>query len=409
MKNKVAIFVCLLCFVCCSMAFAAEGSGTDSGGNAPTTGQTADLIMMIVYTVVALGFSSLCSVAEAVVLSISPSYIANMERDAPKKAGRLKAMKSNIDRSLASILTLNTIAHTVGAGGAGAKAAAYLGDQYVGIAMAVLTLLILFVSEIVPKTIGAVYWRQLAGLTATFVQWLGYVLYPLIYVSELITKWLTKGKSHHGFSREEFTAMADIGAEGGQLDAKESRILKNLFRFPKLRSQDIMTPRTVVFALQQDLTVKHVLEEHKEINFSRIPIFDETRDQITGFVLKTDLLLNQNANEGKAKLSDLKRELRAVDQDTPLTTVLEELLDNRQHILLAIDKYGGMQGLVTLEDVVETLIGIEIVDEADKIDDMRKLARQRWEDRMEKIGIDVREADEPAIETIGPDSVDADS
>jgi CBS domain containing-hemolysin-like protein len=379
----------VFCFALLVSAAYASGAPTD----APQEGTWAqqDLVMMLVYGMVALGFSFLCSVAEAVVLSVSPSYIATLEDAGAKAAPALKRMKKNIDRSLAAILTLNTIAHTVGAGGAGAEAAQYFGAKWIGIAMAVLTLLILFLSEIIPKTIGAVYWRALAPLTARFVQILNTVLFPLIFVSELITKWLTGGKSHHAFNREEFTALANIGAEGGHLDAKESRILSNLFRFPKLSVEDIMTPRTVVFALQQDLAVGDVMKKFDEMHFSRIPIYGENRDDITGFVLKTDLLLNAHQREGRAKLRDLKRDIRAVEQHTPLSQTLEDLLDNRAHLLLVVDKYGGMQGLVTLEDVVETLIGIEIVDEADEIDDMRRLARQKWEARMQRIGIDVRE------------------
>ena len=361
------------------------------GGSNPGTNDPQHLVMMIVYAAVALGFSFLCSVAEAVILSVSPSFIRTLRKEGKRSAALLSKVKSNIDRSLAAILTLNTIAHTVGAGGAGAEAAKYFGDKYVGIAMAVLTLLILFLSEIIPKTLGAVYWRQLATWTARFIQLLIWGLFPLIYVSELLTKLLTRGKKAHGFSREEFTALADIGAQGGHLDPKESRILQNLFLFPELRAQDIMTPRTVVFALQQDTCVHEVLEQHQDISFTRIPIFGEDRDDVTGFVLKTDLLLNEQHCEGKAKLRDLSREIRAVDQSTSLTYVLEELLDHRAHILLVVDQYGGMAGLVTLEDVVETLIGFEIVDEADKIDDMRILARQKWETRMKRIGIDVRQ------------------
>lgn len=373
-------------------------AGIPTGGGNEGSHDPQHLIMMIIYATVAIGFSFLCSVAEAVILSVSPSYIGTLKKEGKKSADRLANVKSNIDRSLAGILTLNTIAHTVGAGGAGAQAAKYFGDKYVGIAMAVLTLLILFLSEIIPKTIGAVYWRQLAPLTARFIKFLTILLWPLLVVSELVTKLLTGGKKAHGFNREEFTALADIGLQGGHLDPKESTILNNLFRFPDLCVKDIMTPRTVVFALQEDMAVHDVLEKHKEMNFSRIPIYGENRDDITGFVLKTDILLNEHRNDGKAKLRDLKRDISAIKQTKPLSQVLEELLDNRgnrhsSHILLAVDDYGGMQGVVTLEDVVETLIGAEITDEADQIEDMRKLARQKWESRMERNGIDIRQTE----------------
>jgi hypothetical protein len=205
----------------------ARASGLISAVADPSQrGQSTHLVMMAVYAVVALGFSFLCSVAEAVVLSVTPSFVVNLEKRKTGAARLLKKVKVNIDRSLAAILTLNTIAHTVGAGGAGAEAAAFFGDRYVGISMAVLTLLILFLSEIIPKTLGALYWRRLAPATARFIQLLIWVLFPLIYVSELITKLLTRGKSTHAFSREEFTALAEIGAEARHLDARESRIQK---------------------------------------------------------------------------------------------------------------------------------------------------------------------------------------
>ena len=269
--------------------------------------------------------------------------------------------------------------------------------------MAVLTLLILFLSEIIPKTIGAVFWRQLAPLTARFVKGLIVLLFPFIFVSEMITRLLTKSSHGATFSREEFTAMADIGAAKGHLNPKESRILRNLFRFPDLTVKDIMTPRTVLFALQQDVSAREALDDEKSIsNFSRIPIYGKDRDDITGFVLKDEVLLQEYRSDGQAKLSELKRPLQHVNEATPLTETLEMLLNEQQHLLLVVDNYGGTQGIVTLEDVVETLIGSEIVDEMDAIDDMRKLARKRWEQRMKAAGIDVN-----AVEGAEGDVLDA--
>ncbi|QDT09087.1 CNNM domain-containing protein [Planctomycetes bacterium K23_9] len=389
MKRTTILFCVVLLFalLCPSDALAA---GVAATGDAEGSGNPTDLFLCVLYAAIALLFSSLCSVAEAVLLSVSPSYVANLESSGQKDAKRIKHVKSNVDRSLAAILTLNTIAHTIGSGGAGAYAAKYWGAGAVGIAMIILTLLILFVSEIIPKTIGALYWRGLAPLTARFIQFLSFVLYPFIFASELITRWLTGGHSHHAFNRAEFAAMAEIGAAGGHLDEKESRILRNLFQFPDLCAEDIMTPSTVVFALQQDLMSRQVLEKHDKLFFSRIPIFGENRDQIKGFVLKTDLLIDDIRNGGTTALKDFpKRELRGVLDSTRLSTVLENLLDNREHILLVVDKYGGMEGVVTLEDVVETLIGIEIVDEADSAVDMRKVAREKWARRMQSLGLEV--------------------
>lgn len=372
-----------------------DGDGllsSDELGSGGGSFDPKDLFLCVVFALIALLFSSLCSVAEAVLLSISPSYVANLEKEGKSSAAKVKKVKSNVDRSLAAILTLNTIAHTIGSGGAGAYAAKYWGDSAVGIAMIVLTLLILFVSEIIPKTIGALYWRALAPISASFIQFLNFVLYPFIFVSELITKWLAGSHSHHGFSRDEFTALAGIGAEGGHLDEKESEILQNLFRFPDLRVEDIMTPSTVVFALQENMTAHEVLQKHEKLHFSRIPIYSEGRDNITGFVLKNELLMDDIRNDGKTQLKDLtKRDIPAVLDKTRLSTVLEKLLDNREHILMVVDEHGGLEGVVTLEDVVETLVGIEIVDEADKHVDMRKVAREKWGQRMKTRGIDISE------------------
>ncbi len=315
-------------------------------------------------------------------------FVAHLEQQGEPLAKRLKKLKRNIDRSLAAILTLNTIAHTLGAGGAGAEAAAYFGDRYVGVAMAVLTLLILFLSEIVPKTLGALYWRQLAGPTATFVQLLIWILYPFIWISELLTQLITRGKSVHTFSRDEFTALADVGVERGQIDVDESRILKNLFKLPDLHAEDVMTPRTVVFALQRDMTLDQVMEEHPEIPFSRVPIYGENRDDVSGFVLKTDILVQKLQGHGHKKLAELSRDILAVPESASLELVSEQLLEHKLHLLLVLDEYGGLAGVVSLEDVVETLIGIEIVDEADQIDDLRRLARQKWQERMQRLGID---------------------
>jgi len=340
MRSSSRIFAVILALSILATSVLAAGGFSATASDPNSVGEPKHLVWMILYATIALGFSFLCSVAEAVVLSIGPSFLANLRQERHKAAPLLSNIKRNIDRTLAAILTLNTVAHTVGAGGAGAEAAAYFGAGYVGIAMAVLTLLILFLSEIIPKTIGAVYWRQLATPTAHFVRVLTWGLYPLLIVSELLTKLLTKGKSVHAISREEFSALADVGVEHGNIDPKESRILKNLLRFPTLRVEDIMTPRTVVFACQEDATVHETLKENPEIHFSRIPVYGRDRDDISGLVLKTDLLINESRNDGKAKLRDLKRDLGRTRSDTSLNSVLDHMLNDRQHILLAVDEYG---------------------------------------------------------------------
>ncbi len=350
----------------------------------------SDFVLLVAYVVLALLVSFMCSVAEAVLLSITPSFVGNLEATDPRRAALLKKLKGeNIDRSLAAILTLNTIAHTAGAIGAGAKATAVFGSAWFGVFSTVMTLLILFLSEILPKTLGAVYWRSLTGITAWYVNLLIKLMYPLIVVSELLTKLIARGKTVHVFSRDEFIAMANIGQEAGHINDRESRIIRNLFRFGSLRAQDIMTPRTVVVALPETMTIAAALQTRMNPPFSRIPIYTDSLDTVTGFVLREDLLIAQTQGTGARPLSALRREILAVAGATPLSTLLELLLDKRHHIAVVIGEYGETKGVVTLEDVVETLLGIEIVDEGDRVEDMQSLARQLWRRRAKVLGLEV--------------------
>jgi CBS domain containing-hemolysin-like protein len=284
---------------------------------------------------------------------------------------------------------LNTIAHTVGAIGSGSKATVVFGSAWFGLFSALMTLAILFLSEIIPKTIGAVYWRNLAGLTAQFVRGLIWSLYPLIWVSEALTRLIARRKSAHAFSREEFIAMAGIGERAGKLDQRESRIIKNLFRFDSLTAKDIMTPRTVISGLPQDMSVTEALDAKPSVTHSRLPLYQGNLDHITGFILRDDLLIAKAQDRGDVKLETLKREIKTVLDDISLSNLLEFLLEKRQYIALVIDEYGGTQGLVTTEDVVETLLGMEIVDEMDRVEDMQVLARQQWAKRARALGLEV--------------------
>jgi len=349
----------------------------------------ADGVMLITYVLLALVFSFLCSVAESVLLSITPSYIEGQKEKRPKHAALLKRLKQdNVDRSLAAILTLNTIAHTVGAIGAGAEATVVFGSAWFGLFSAVMTLLILFLSEIVPKTIGAVYWSKLVGPIALFVNALIVVLYPFVWISERLTKFISRGKDIHIFSRDEFIAMAQVGVETGQIRSKESRIIRNLFRFESLRVADIMTPRVVMSALAEDMKIVDSLKEVTRTPFSRLPLYRTYTDDITGFVLKDDVLIFTAQKRGDEKLKALKREILAVPESVSLTTLLERFLKDRQHIAIVVNEYGGTNGLVTLEDLIETLMGMEIMDETDDVEDMRALARRQWVERAKAMGIE---------------------
>lgn len=364
-------------------AFGSEASSPLIVGN-----MSNDIVMLITYVLLALLFSFLCSIAEAVLLSITPSYIEEQKEKNPKRAALLKRLKQdNVDRSLAAILTLNTIAHTVGAIGAGSKATVVFGSAWFGIFSAIMTLMILFISEIIPKTIGAIYWSKLTGPTVIFVRTLIVILFPIVWISERMTRFISRGKNLHIFSRDEFVAMARVGEQSGQIDDNEARIFKNLFRLGSLNVTDIMTPRTVIAALSEDTSVADASEYVVKIPFSRIPIYKKDIDDITGFVLRDDVLLRDNRERGNKVLKTLRREILIVPESVVLTDLLENFLKERQHIAIVVDEYGGTTGLVTLEDLVETLMGLEIVDEMDTVVDMRVLARKKWEERARALGI----------------------
>ncbi|MDZ4169682.1 MAG: hemolysin family protein [Coriobacteriia bacterium] len=356
---------------------AVAGSTGEAGGDA-TSG---DVALLVFYVLVALIISFLCSIAEASLLSTTPSYIEGLRDANPKRADLLKRLRTdNIDRSLAAILTLNTIAHTAGAIGAGAQATVVFGSALTGAFSVLMTLAILFLSEIVPKTLGTVHWRTLAEPSAHFTRALIVVLYPLVIVSEWLTKLISRGKSAHAFSRQEFIAMAEVCEVDGQIDMNESRILRNLFKFSSLRAADVMTPRTVVTALPGDMTVAEAKSTATQIAFSRLPIYGESIDDIRGFILKDELFMLE-PSDGTRTLKSLSRDISAVPARMPLSTLLEFLLEHREHIALVVDEYGGTSGLVTLEDAVETLLGVEIVDETDSHDDMQAMARRPAEER----------------------------
>lgn len=349
---------------------------------------STDSLQLIAYVFLALGFSFLCSVAEAVLLSVTPSYIEGLKEERPKRAALLKRLKQEkVDQALAAILTLNTIAHTVGAIGAGAKATVVFGSYWFGLFSALMTFMILFLSEIIPKTIGAVYWATLTGPTALFVQLLMIILYPVVWISEKLTRLIARRKSLHVFSRKEFAAMARIGADTGHIKKSESRIIRNLFRFESIKITDIMTPRTVISAFPENMSLMDALKHVTTTPFSRLPIYRAGIDDITGFVLKDDVLALNALGQGDKKLKFLRRDILAVPDLISLATLFERFLTDHQHIAVVVDEHGGTKGLITLEDLIETLMGMEIVDETDNVEDMRALARKKWVERVKALGI----------------------
>lgn len=383
-SSWISVPILSLVLVISTHAFGVEGSHEQS-----IQDTHADVVLLIVYILLALVFSFLCSVAESVLLSITPSYIEGKKEKRPKHAALLKRLKQDkVDRSLAAILTLNTIAHTVGAIGAGAKATIVFGSAWFGLFSAVMTLLILFLSEIVPKTIGAVYWSKLVEPIAFFVNTLILVLYPIVWISERLTRFISHGKEINIFSRDEFIAMAQVGVESGQILKKESRIIRNLFRFESLKVADIMTPRVVISAFAEDMKIIDLLKQITQTPFSRLPIYKTHLDDITGFVLKDDVLICTAQRRGDEKLKALKREILAVPESVSLSALLERFLKDRQHIAIVVNEHGGTEGLVTLEDLIETLMGMEIMDETDDVKDMRALARKQWAERAKAMGLE---------------------
>jgi CBS domain containing-hemolysin-like protein len=363
--------------------------------------------LLIFYALISIILSFLCSILEAVLLSINPTFINIKKKEGKGYAHTLEALKKDVDKPLIAILTLNTIAHTVGAilVGVQAKIAytnlygsntrSFLGFEFteelmVGVVSTVMTILILVASEIIPKTIGATYWRQLANFTAKTLKFMVLILKwtGLLWLLQLFTK-LVGGKGHHGsvLSREDFHAMTDIAHEEGVFQKSESRIIKNLLRFDEVVVKDIMTPRSVMKIASEDRTIREYFDENQKMRFSRIPVYRENVDHITGFVLKDNILEELVRENGDVPLSEIRRELLITERNTPIPRLFDILIAKREHIALVVDEFGSVSGLVTMEDVIETLLGLEIMDESDNVADLQQLARKNWEIRAERSGI----------------------
>jgi CBS domain containing-hemolysin-like protein len=333
------------------------------------------MTLLIAYGLLAVGVSFLCSMLEASLLSLPVSYVKVLEEKGSRVGRLLLAMKTSIDRPLAAILTLNTIAHTVGAAGVGAQAAVVFGSGAVGIASAVMTLLILIVSEIIPKTLGAVHAKRLAGLTAYATRAMIYLCWPLIVALEWVNRLLGARRETQRMSRAELAAMLRLGQQAGALEKREYRVVANLLALSEAKLSAILTPRTVLFALPEERTVAEVRAEHDPIRYARIPVYRGTPDTMTGYVARFDVY--RAAAEGKEEqtLRSLARPINAFPEQASVADTLESLLEKREHIALVVDEYGGTAGVVTLEDLIEELLGQEIVDETDAAVDMQEVAK----------------------------------
>lgn len=343
------------------------------------------MITLIVIVAVAIGISFFCSVFEAVLLSVTPSYVATLGHSNPEAAKRLGKQKDNVESPLVSILTLNTIAHTVGAAVAGAQAAKVFGDDMLGVFSGVLTFLILFFSEIIPKTLGANYWRSLAPSVSFALLWMERLTKPLIWMSQQVTQLLGKGDEGQ-YIRQEMSAMAKMGHESGELDEQESLILTQMLSVKEMPVTAIMTPRTVMFSLSAALSQEEFALKHKGTPFSRIPIYDKEPDDVIGYINRNDILLAERKTP-QAPISELKRNLVVVPETAKILPLFQLLIKRNTKIAIVVNEYGTGEGIVTLEDIVESLLGLEIVDTNDPVTDMQQLAHKLWEKRMKDKGI----------------------
>ena len=362
--------------------------------------------LLIFYAVISIFFSFLCSILEAVLLSITPTFINIKKKEGKAYAAELEELKKDVDRPLIAILTLNTIAHTVGAILVGVQAKVAYAELYgttkrtilginftedlmVGVVSTIMTILILVASEIIPKTIGATFWKQLANFTSKA---LNVLIFPLkwtgiLWILQLTTK-LIGGKGHGSIlSREGFVAMTEIAHEEGVFEENESKVIKNLLNFKEVRAKDVMTPRTVMKTENESMTVEEFFNANSNIRFSRIPVYTNDADNITGLVLKAEVFKEMALGNGSKPISEIKRNIIIVNRNLPIPTLFEQLVESRNHLALVVDEYGSVSGLVTMEDVIETLLGLEIMDESDNVSDLQLLARRSWETRAKRLGI----------------------
>ena len=330
------------------------------------------------YFFLALGVSFICSTLESVILTVTHSHIGTLVKTNHRSGKLLQNIKDDINRPLAAILTLNTVAHTVGAAGVGAQALKVFGSDSVAITSVILTFCILVFSEIIPKTIGAIYWKKLAAPSAYTIRLLIFLTLPFVWLSKALSATMTPNEDElKKVSREEISAMAEMGEDEGSIDEHESDIIDNLFRLKEMNVDEILTPRSVIFALEDNQTVGQVMDEHEDINFSRIPIFHENIDEIIGIVYKDRLLETMADDYFEKTMAEIADPVDWVYEEQTVEAVLNKFTKTRSHMFIVKDEFGGTTGIVTLEDCIETLLGVEIMDESDEVADMRALAKDQ--------------------------------
>jgi CBS domain containing-hemolysin-like protein len=315
---------------------------------------------------------------EAVLLSLPLSYLKSKSEKGDKGVNRMIAYKEDVDKPLSAILSLNTVAHTVGAAGVGAQAIEVFGQAYFGVVSAVLTILILVFTEIIPKTIGANYNKSLLGFTSGLIRFTLFTTYPLVWISSLITKLISKKELEPTTSREEISALASIGEKEGIFQNKESAIIQNIINLQSIAVEEIMTPRIVVETANENLSLQDFYDQKEKFNFSRIPIYNQDKDSITGYAMRQMVFEKLVNKEQDLKLKDIKRDILRFNEDTSLFDAWETMIQNKEHIAVILGPYGGLSGIVTFEDILESLLGFEIVDETDREVDMQLYALKKY-------------------------------
>lgn len=341
------------------------------------------MTLLIIYLMVAIGVSFLCSVLEAVLLSVSATFIAQTKQKNPHAGDVLDNTKINIDQSISSILILNTFAHTMGAAGVGAQAVRVYGDRWETLIAFLLTLAILYFSEIIPKTLGVTFWRQLAIPSAYIISFLVKIIFPLVWLATRVTS-LFRRNNNDGISREEILAFTALGYKEGVIETQENQLLENILKLRDCKVEDILTPRTVVHAVPETTTVEEALSFAQTAVFTRIPVYKESIDTITGMIMKGQLYECERHGQGDKQLKEIQLPIYRISKKFPVLNVLDLFIKRHEQLFLVEDQFGQTAGVVTLEDAIETLLGREIVDESDQVADMQKLAKEHYRDRLRK-------------------------
>ena len=334
--------------------------------------------LLLTFLLSAMAISFLCSVLESVLMSTPLSFITMREEEGYKPATKFKQFKQENSRPIAAILSLNTIANTIGAAGVGAQATAVFGSQWFGVVSAVTTILILFFSEIIPKTIGTTRWRSLMGFTTRCISVLVVILFPIVIVVEWLTKIITPKDQEAAVSREEVSAMANVAEEEEVLDEDENAVIQNLMKMDDIPATDAMTPRVVAAIAPESMTLRTFYRNKTFRHHSRIPVYADSDEYITGYILRSDALQLLADDKFDETLGSIKRPIELFNEETPLGEIWDAMLEKNEQICCIIDEYGCFEGILSLEDVIETLLGSEIVDESDVASDMQEYARQRW-------------------------------